>query len=31
MNQKILHAINPVAQSTPQSLPLYDTNITLKK
>ena len=31
MNQTKQHATNRVAQSTPQSLPLYDTNITLKK
>ena len=31
MNQTKPQATNPVAQSTPQSLPLYDTNITLKK
>jgi len=31
MNQTKPQATNPVAQSTPQSLPLYDTNVTLKK
>ena len=31
MNQTKPQATNPVVQSTPQSLPLYDTNITLKK
>jgi len=31
MNQTKPQATNPVAQSTPQALPLYNTNVTVKK